>query len=227
MKQDKEKRNRLPVFTERFRELQGEMSNTEFAAFLGMSRQTVGFYCNGDRIPDAVGLKDIAEKCNVSADYLLGLTNVCSPDPIIRKITQYTGLDERSISKLHEFSTCIKEHEATIAFIDHFLSQITMDIFEESMELAIMARNAYNNLDMRNGGPIDFEELALMSDDERKFLYASAKNSMQEHRTNILNGKEIRLKFDDAEFFFANKASNFLRGVVYSCVQNFSEEDKK
>lgn len=66
---------RFPEFTERFRELRGERDNTEFGKFLGISRQTVGFYCNGDRIPDALGLKQIAEKCGVSADWLLGLTN--------------------------------------------------------------------------------------------------------------------------------------------------------
>ena len=74
MKQSAEKNNRLPIFTQRFRELQGSRTNTEFAKILGMSRQTVGFYCNGDRIPDAVALRQIAESCSVSVDWLLGLS---------------------------------------------------------------------------------------------------------------------------------------------------------
>lgn len=69
------KNERLPIFTERFRELQGEQSNTEFADFLGISRQSVGFYINGDRVPDALTLTKIAEKCDVSADWLLGLSD--------------------------------------------------------------------------------------------------------------------------------------------------------
>ena len=68
------KNDRLPIFTERFRELQGERSNTEFADFLGISRQTVGFYCNGDRVPDALTLIKISQKCGVSVDWLLGLS---------------------------------------------------------------------------------------------------------------------------------------------------------
>ena len=32
------KDNRLPIFTERFRELQGDLSNTDYADFLGISR---------------------------------------------------------------------------------------------------------------------------------------------------------------------------------------------
>lgn len=67
------KNERLPIFTERFRELQGEQSNTEFSDFLGISRQSVGFYLNGDRVPDAITLVKIAEKCKVSTDWLLGL----------------------------------------------------------------------------------------------------------------------------------------------------------
>ena len=70
MKQTPEEKSRLSIFTRRFRELQGERSNKEFSDFLGISRQTVGFYCNGDRIPDALGIKTIAEKCGVSADWL-------------------------------------------------------------------------------------------------------------------------------------------------------------
>ena len=69
------KNDRLPIFTESFRELQGERSNTEFAAFLGISRQTVGFYFNGDRVPDALTLVKISQRCGVSADWLLGLSN--------------------------------------------------------------------------------------------------------------------------------------------------------
>ena len=64
---------RFPQFVKRFRELQGGRDNAEFARVLGLSRQTVGFYLNGDRIPNAFRLKQIAQKCHVSADWLLGL----------------------------------------------------------------------------------------------------------------------------------------------------------
>lgn len=71
----KQKEMRFPDFVSRFRELQGERSNTEFAEFLGMTRQTVGFYLNGERVPDALGVKNIAQKCGVSADWLLGISD--------------------------------------------------------------------------------------------------------------------------------------------------------
>lgn len=99
MKQSETEKYRFPVFRDRFRELQGDMSNTEFAEFLGISRQTVGFYCNGERIPDALGLKSIAEKCDVSADWLLGRS-----DLVYKESNEETAktleLPERFISEL-------------------------------------------------------------------------------------------------------------------------------
>ena len=108
------KNDRIPIFTERFRELQGDRSNTEFAEFLGISRQTVGFYCNGDRIPDAMTLKQIAEKCNVSTDWLLGLSDARSTDADIRKICEYTGLSEKAVSII---SQVLNSPESSLADI--------------------------------------------------------------------------------------------------------------
>ena len=100
MKRTTGENNRLPIFTKRFRELQGKRTNTEFADLLGISRQTVGFYCNGDRIPDAVVLRQIAEKCGVSADWLLGLVDITSSEIELRSVCKYTGLSEKAIKKL-------------------------------------------------------------------------------------------------------------------------------
>lgn len=94
------KNERLPIFTERFRELQEDRSNTEFAEFLEISRQTVGFYCNGDRVPDALTLIKIAEKCNVSSDWLLGLSSERSTNADMRKICEFTGLSELAVENL-------------------------------------------------------------------------------------------------------------------------------
>lgn len=97
MKHLDNKEIRFPVFQSRFRELQGTRSNTEFADFLGMSRQTVGFYCNGNRIPDALGIAEIAKKCRVSADWLLGLSEEKTIDVDVRRVCELTGLSEEIV----------------------------------------------------------------------------------------------------------------------------------
>ncbi len=90
------------MFQERLEALRKEhdLSNTDFAKFLGMSRQTVGFYLNGDRIPDMLGLKQIAEECNVSADWLIGLTDEQTPDVSARAACEYTGLTQKAVEAL-------------------------------------------------------------------------------------------------------------------------------
>lgn len=113
------KENRLPIFTRRFRELQGERSNTEFADFLGLSRQTVGFYCNGDRLPDVITLLQIAEKCSVSTDYLLGQSDVRTQVPEIQSICKYTGLTESAVEWVHSISTDKAKSHSVSAFIEH------------------------------------------------------------------------------------------------------------
>lgn len=104
MKRNAAQNKRMPIFMERFRELQGERSNTEFAEFLGISRQTVGFYCNGDRIPDAYMLRYIAEKCNVSSDWLIGLSEVKVINEDVERICKYLGLSETAVKSLKKLS---------------------------------------------------------------------------------------------------------------------------
>lgn len=99
-----EQNNRLPVFKEqldKLRRQKGNLSNTEFAKILGISRQTLGFYLNGDRIPDCETLAHICKCCNVSADWLLGL----SEDPNIESPTvDQLGLSPEAVKQLMDFS---------------------------------------------------------------------------------------------------------------------------
>lgn len=121
MKHTSEKATRFPVFTKRFRELQGARSNTEFANFLDLSRQTVGFYYNGDRIPDAATLKLIAERCQISVDWLLGLSDIKDLCGDIRLVCNYTGLSEAAIAQLLE----IKSSKSALVAANFILSNST------------------------------------------------------------------------------------------------------
>ena len=134
--------NRLPIFTERFRKLQGERSNTEFANYLGISRQTVGFYCNGDRLPDIVTLKMIAEKCDVSADWLLGSTDISNSDIKKRDICQKLGLSPDTVDALRRFANSNTLHHSFIArfFEDVLVWQETN--LEHTCENIVLAAHA-------------------------------------------------------------------------------------
>ena len=81
MERSNERKVRFPIFRERLNILLGDMSTTEFADKVDVSRQTMGFYLNGERIPDSLTLARICKVCSVSSDWLLGLTNDPKPRP--------------------------------------------------------------------------------------------------------------------------------------------------
>ena len=51
------------------------LSQEEFRELVNMSRRTVAAWESGDRTPSFSTLSDVADRLNVSVDYLLGRTN--------------------------------------------------------------------------------------------------------------------------------------------------------
>lgn len=92
------------VFSERLSALMKERNVTqeELAHELGIKRQTVSLYKNGQSTPDAAQLKNIAVFFNVSADWLLGLSDQRELNGDIRKVCEYTRLNKDSILALRE-----------------------------------------------------------------------------------------------------------------------------
>lgn len=90
------------IFKERFYKLRKSLnySQAEFAAFLEIPTGSVGGYENGDKTPNSATLFKIAKKCNVSTDYLLGISNIKSTDTELKAVCNYTGLSEKSIEKI-------------------------------------------------------------------------------------------------------------------------------
>lgn len=78
----------------------------ELAASLSVSENMISYYCNGDRVPNLVRLKEIAQCLNVSTDYLLGLTDNMTTNKEIDFIANYTGMTEAAIQNLHD---CAKD----------------------------------------------------------------------------------------------------------------------
>ena len=98
----------LPKFYERFHELRGNMTQSDFAKKTGLSRPTIGFYENGERLPDAYKLKQIAEKCGVSADWLLGMTDVRTTDVNLQAIYKRTGLTDEHLDAVESMQNAKK-----------------------------------------------------------------------------------------------------------------------
>ncbi|WP_322199257.1 helix-turn-helix domain-containing protein [Acutalibacter intestini] len=93
----------LSTFAGRFRELREEygFKQAEMGEELGVSRGTISFYENTDRTPDIEFAARAAKFFGVSADYLLGLTDIRSVDSDIRAAGDYTGLNDKNLEWLH------------------------------------------------------------------------------------------------------------------------------
>ncbi len=84
----------------RIKEIRGIMKQEECAQKLGISRAALSSYENGSRKMDIEILYKFCDLFKVSADYLLGLSEVTSLDNKVQAACEVTGLNETAIEKL-------------------------------------------------------------------------------------------------------------------------------
>ena len=100
MTKNEDKKKELPIFQERLNAVKGDLTIDRFARKVGVARATMGGYLVGTRLPKADHLKQIAEKCGVSADYLIGVSDAQSTDN--RDISIALGLSDEAIEVLRK-----------------------------------------------------------------------------------------------------------------------------
>ncbi len=90
------------IFTQRFRSLVDDSKETQekFGKRVGLSRNTVSLYYNGKRNPDSMILTKICKCCHVSADWLLGFSDVKKTDADLQAVCEYIGLAPETIQSL-------------------------------------------------------------------------------------------------------------------------------
>lgn len=76
----------------------------DVAEKIGVSRQALGKWAHGETVPDILDLKKLSEYFNVSADYLIGTSDVPSLDTNVQAVCDYTGLSEKAINEIRCFT---------------------------------------------------------------------------------------------------------------------------
>ena len=119
----------------------------ELAEYLGITRQTVSYYCTGTSSPDWKKLNRMADYFGVSVGYITGHEKTRSTDPNVRTISEYTGLSVDTIEGLH-LSRCSPINtdgldENTAGMLEYTLSQCI-----EIEEDLLRAREWYYTLSM-------------------------------------------------------------------------------
>ena len=74
------------------------ITQKQLAKDIGVKPQTIGQYVNSVSVPGAQNLADIADYFGLSADYLLGITDVSSPSA--QMAADYLGVQERTINNI-------------------------------------------------------------------------------------------------------------------------------
>ena len=89
-------------FPSNLRKLMEETSTTQqvLADALGVQRQTISYYCDGSSSPNWEGIANISKFFSVSADWLLGLSNVRSTQADMKSVCDFTGLSEGSVNSI-------------------------------------------------------------------------------------------------------------------------------
>lgn len=83
--------------------VKADESQADLAAALGVKREMVTYWENGTRPIKAETIIEIAKRYNVSADYLLGLSDTPSVSEDMKTAVKVTGLTEKAIENARKF----------------------------------------------------------------------------------------------------------------------------
>lgn len=109
-----------------------DIKQKELAKHLGVTDNTISYFCNGTRTPNTEQIIKIADFFNVSTDYLLGRTEIKSTDTTMQAVCNYTGLNEEVIQLLLENKNgdlpeyilpCLYANNIVMSLLNHLLSQ--------------------------------------------------------------------------------------------------------
>ena len=115
------------VFGKRLKELRKANGYTieQFAELVGISKSSLGYYENTDRLPDVEVLARIADALNVSADYLIGRTNTAALKGKMKTVCELTGLSDEAAEYL---AFLVKNKDrGKLSVINHLFRQLNED----------------------------------------------------------------------------------------------------
>lgn len=166
------------VFPMRLTSLMAErnINQPQLADVLGVRRQTISNYANGQSSPDWETLVKIALFFNVSADYLLGLREDPTTDRDVQFVSDYTGLAADAVETMHRFAfmrnnfLCSHWLENFGLFITFFYESFLgeMDSLRHSAEMA--RRDLHDSKEKSLDTELNDKLLAL--DDLQRALFA-------------------------------------------------------
>lgn len=120
------------ILRERIMQLRGNETLENAAKKIGIDRTALGYYESGKRLPGIETLLKIADYYNVSADYLLGISDTPSTDTEIKTLSDNFGINLRNAGNLKYFK---KNSSKSDLFIKFWLEDLNWMIDTELLDL--------------------------------------------------------------------------------------------
>ena len=223
------------IFSERLSQLMREkgLKQKNLADELGVKRQTVSLYMTGQSMPDAEQLKNIAVFFDVSADWLLGISNTKSIDIDTKMICKYTGLSEECVNFFRRLEEGKNEEQLFIfnALIEDEIIQNILkaieeirllqkavsgneyaeDFPEEENETIKKAHEVLENGGMQNCKIVDIFTLLCYKECYLERLFSSSMDMSLYYDGGILNAMPKKLKSQYLAKEVSSEISNFLK----------------
>ena len=157
--------NYYEVFPSRLRLLMKESGTTheKLAKALDKTRQAIGYYQDGSSTPDWKTLKAIAVYFDVSADFLLGLSDSRSTSASVQQIHRETGLSEKAVQKIIQVS---KEDGYAPLFSALLESPCFMDALHSIYSALWCKKSAFQRVNETRKLRNDLVEVANIAADE-------------------------------------------------------------
>ncbi len=157
-------------FPSRLRQLRNKKGESQatLAKELMVTKSTISLYETGDNVPDARTIRRMAEHFDVSADYLLGLSESETNDKDVQFVSDYTGLAPNVVSRLHildDRSGIVKEWLERLFKIPDNSSE---DMISKAIDYLVQSALAQNKFDkMIEARQSIFDKTGRFPDDDR------------------------------------------------------------
>ncbi len=116
---------------------ESKLTREEFAKRCKISTSALTNYLKGSRTPDAAKLPCICEEFEVSADWLLGLSDVRMPSAEMRAVSEYINLPEDTVLHIKNYDA--KMLNAFIRFIEHEAFDRLIETYGDFLDILIKA----------------------------------------------------------------------------------------
>ncbi|MBQ6317573.1 MAG: helix-turn-helix transcriptional regulator [Oscillospiraceae bacterium] len=188
------------------------------AEFLQISPQAVNQFKQGQSFPKTENLVKMAQYFRCSLDYLIGLSDVRSPDADLQTVCDYTGLSEKAVSHLHASAEEVKRaqeqdlpetpNEIWLHTVDRLLQE-RLDLFSDIGKYLftdfsgfltnpyvvqpplekVWVRTVWGNMEL---------DMPLVSQDAEELLLRRIQNKLRELRPDTLRwGKTLTNPFEE------------------------------